>query len=591
MEKNPVRILLLVVVALALSAIGSIADEAAPENGLSGLWEAKKTFGPEVRGNLTLERRGEAWLADIAGFSLEASTSGNVIGFELPGERGRFVGRFDAVAGVIDGHWIQPAPIQMGREVASPVHLEPHGPHRWRGEVVPRQSEYTFFLVIREREDGSLGTFLRNPDRNLGIIWNIDRVVRNGNDLEFMGSFFRSEDEQVLLAGRFHPDYDQLSVFLPPFRGGTYDFGKVGDDDANGFYARGKNPEPWVYKPPLAGDDGWSTASLADVGISVEPIAAMIEKEIDPPADNVSAPYVHAVLIARHGKLVLEEYFHRFHRDEPHDTRSASKSLTSLLTGATIQAGEIRDTSIPVYSTIFGKDLAEDLDPRKGRMTLEHLLTMTSGYYCDDRDYDAPGNEDIMQEQEEEPNWYSYTLALPMVSEPGETAVYCSVNSNLIGAVLTAATGTSLLELFAELIAKPLQMDRYYLNLQPTGEPYMGGGIHWLPREFMKLGQVILDGGVWNGTRIVSQEWATRSISALFDLRERKYGYLWWVIDYPYKDRTVRAFFAGGNGGQVVIGIPELDLLIAFFGGNYSDPVLYRSQDVLVPDYILKAVE
>ena len=67
-------------------------------------------------------------------------------------------------------------------------------------------------------------------------------------------------------------------------------------------------------------------------------------------------------------------------------------------------------------------------------------------------------------------------------------------------------------------------------------------------------------------------------------------GFLWWVAAYPYKDRTVTAFFAGGNGGQVVMGIPELDLAIAFYGGNYSDPATFVPQRVYVPTYILPAV-
>jgi CubicO group peptidase (beta-lactamase class C family) len=106
----------------------------------------------------------------------------------------------------------------------------------------------------------------------------------------------------------------------------------------------------------------------------------------------------------------------------------------------------------------------------------------------------------------------------------------------------------------------------------------------------MKLGQLMLDGGTWNGRRVVSEEWARRSIESLYPLREREYGYLWWIVEYPYKDRTVRAFFAGGNGGQVVIGVPELDLLVAFFAGNYSDRALYRYQDEFFPQYILPAV-
>jgi CubicO group peptidase (beta-lactamase class C family) len=89
----------------------------------------------------------------------------------------------------------------------------------------------------------------------------------------------------------------------------------------------------------------------------------------------------------------------------------------------------------------------------------------------------------------------------------------------------------------------------------------------------------------------VSPEWARRATAPLENLRKLQYGYLWWSITYPYKSKTVRAFFAGGNGGQLVMGIPDLDLLVAFYAGNYSDPVLYKIQEELVPQYILPAID
>jgi CubicO group peptidase (beta-lactamase class C family) len=195
-----------------------------------------------------------------------------------------------------------------------------------------------------------------------------------------------------------------------------------------------------------------------------------------------------------------------------------------------------------------------------------------------------------MQSQEENPDWYDYTLRLAMLREPGELAVYCSINPNLAGKVLGAATGESLETLFQRLVAEPLDIDRYHLYLQPTGEPYMGGGIHWMPRDFLKLGQVILDGGMWNGRRVLSEEFAARSVAPLHELRDKGYGYLWWSMELPYRDGTVTAFFAGGNGGQIVVGIPELDLLVSFFAGNYSDAVMFRSQDEFIPEYILRAI-
>jgi CubicO group peptidase (beta-lactamase class C family) len=92
-----------------------------------------------------------------------------------------------------------------------------------------------------------------------------------------------------------------------------------------------------------------------------------------------------------------------------------------------------------------------------------------------------------------------------------------------------------------DLIAEPLQIQRYYLNVQPTGEPYLGGGMYFLPRDFTKFAQLMLDGGVWNGRRILSKEFALRASTPLVTLRGQRsgmrYGYLWWTIEYPTKAR------------------------------------------------------
>lgn len=588
------RRLSLSLVILLLLPVGSLAGDATARadpspSELAGLWAAQRDFGPEVRGPLTLAHEGDRWLASIAGFSVEATVLDATLSFALPGERGEFHGHFSADGRPLTGHWIQPPLVTQGQRFASPVHFAATGPSRWQGEVRPLEDRFTFYLRARPRADGALGAFLRNPERNQGVFWNLDRLERQGDTVDLVGPFFRSSAEQSLAQGTYRPEDDRLSIYFGS-RGGTFDFERVDGDPASHFYARGREPRPWSYHPPPPSGDGWPVGTLSEVGIDVEPLRAMIEKEIQPTAESVHSLYVHGMLIARHGKLVFEEYFHGFSRDEPHDTRSASKSLAATLVGATIESGADLTPASSVLDVLYGGHPPADTDPRKLRLSVEHLLTMSSGLDCDDRDPQSPGNEEVVQEQTDEPDWYRYTLALGMIREPGSESVYCSINPNLLGDVLSKASGEPITDLFQRLIAEPLQIKRYYLNLQPTGEPYMGGGIHWLPRDFMKLGQLMIDGGVWNGHRVVSESWARRAITPLVDLRDRGYGYLWWVVDMPYGGHTVQAFFAGGNGGQVVIGIPELDLVIAAYAGNYSDPVLYRIQEELVPRYILPAV-
>jgi CubicO group peptidase (beta-lactamase class C family) len=363
-------------------------------------------------------------------------------------------------------------------------------------------------------------------------------------------------------------------------------------DSFSDFYPRGRPSAPYQYLPPRATADGWPVGTLEQVGISRDSMQRFIQMIIDTRMDSVSVPEIHGVLIARHGRLVLEEYFHGEHRDKPHDTRSASKSLASVLIGSAIQAGVPLSASSPAYQVMNGGKFPSGLDARKRGLTLEHLLTMSSGLDCDDNNPESPGNEDRMSDQTEQPDWYRFILDLRNIRDPGELAVYCSINPHLAGGMLARAARRPLPELFQDLIAKPLSIDRYYLNLTPTGDGYMGGGARLLPRDFMKLGQLMLNEGTWQGKRVLSRGWSRRSTSALYDLQERKYGYLWWSDEYPYRDSTVRAFYAAGNGGQIVMGVPELDLVIAFYGGNYSDgSIATIPQREWVPRVILPAVD
>ena len=555
---------------------------------LAGLWTAKLRFGPDIRGPLTIERAASGWRAEIAGVSGNARVLGDTISFDLPDGRGAFRGLMAPGRRRIVGHWIQARTVSNGSPYASPVTLARlGGAERWRGDIDPLADELTMYVKVEPSADGSMRAFLKNPERNIGRFTRIAALERAGDVVRLLGAPATGAKGQVLAEGVMRD-----GVLSIPLRGGTYDFQHVDAQAASDFYPRSRPGigSAYAYRAPPPLDDGWPVATPEEVGLSRAALEKFVRAIIDMPIDSLSSPEIHGVLMARHGKLALEEYFHGEHRDKPHDTRSAAKSVTATLLGAAIQAGVPLSVRSPVYQVMNGGSFPADLEPRKRALTLEHLLTMSSGLDCDDADPNSPGSEDVVTQQTDEPDWWKVTLGLKMIREPGERAVYCSVNPNLIGGVMQRAAGRPLPELFRALIAEPLAIRRYWMNLTPTGDAFMGGGVRLLPRDFMKLGQLMMNGGTWGGRRVVSTEWAKRATSPLVSLGSQKYGYLWWVMAYPYQGRTLQAFYAGGNGGQVVMGIPELDLVVAFYGGNYSDPVMFRTQQRFVPEYVLPAI-
>jgi len=158
----------------------------------------------------------------------------------------------------------------------------------------------------------------------------------------------------------------------------------------------------------------------------------------NPASDRLA---IQSLLIARHGHLLLEEYFYGFDQGRPHDMRSASKTFTPVLVGVARERGLQLGPNTLVLSLFPQYAPFQNLDERKQAMTLGGLMTMSAGNACDDNDDDSPGNEDRMQNNPDQKDRYKYTLDLPMRSAPnGKDAIYCSADLNLVGGAVATAT-------------------------------------------------------------------------------------------------------------------------------------------------------
>ncbi|HEX2723720.1 MAG TPA: serine hydrolase domain-containing protein, partial [Gemmatimonadaceae bacterium] len=281
-----------------------------------------------------------------------------------------------------------------------------------------------------------------------------------------------------------------------------------------------------------------------------------------------------------------------------HDTRSAAKTFSSVLVGAAMQQGFPLSASSSITTLLASRRPFENPDPRKDHITLAHLMTHGSGLDCDDNIDESPGGEYNMQVQNAKPDWWKYMLDLKMTHDPGKHFAYCSGSMNLVGAAIAVGTKTWLPEFFDRAIAQPLHFGHYYYNLMPTGEAYTGGGVYMRPRDLLKVGQLYLNGGLWNGKRIIPKEWVSASTrpqtpppGAPADTISGTDGYAWHLGYMKSGGQRYRFYQSNGNGGQLLIVVPDLDLVVVFTAGNYGNfQVWGRFQSDLMANAIVPAL-
>jgi CubicO group peptidase (beta-lactamase class C family) len=573
--------------ALSIASLGSSAQTAAGDM-LNGVWGAEVRFGMPVQGELTLDGREAVWRASIGGFQVNVEKKDGEMRFTLPGDIAEFRGALEAGSNIVRGQWIQQGGVILDPQYASPIQLHSIAPSVWRGTVVPLEQQLGLYLQISSA-DGKMTATISNPEGNF-FRRRLYTVTREGAKifLETKGNKTEGNlDEKTGVLSL------QVVNWLPVFQ-----FTRRSANEAVGFYPRTPaSTGAWSYRKPVPDSDGWTVSSMEAEGLNEAPIRDLVQRILtaDPASTSLK---VQSLLIARHGYLVVEEYFGGFDQNRVHDMRSAGKTFAPVLAGVAKDQGAKLTPETAVYSLFTQYSSFANWDGRKQKVTLRDIMTMTAGDDCDDNNDESAGNEDRMQSDSQQRDWYKYSLDLPMLKDPGgEDAVYCSGDLNLVGGAVAAATHRWLPDFFDENLARPLQFGRYYLNLMPDGQAYMGGGAYLRPRDQLKLGQLYLDKGVWNGKRIVSESWVAESTSVHSHFAPRyslgqqhEYGYGWHIHDLKSGTKTYRVFAAEGNGGQFVIVVPELELVVGITGGSYGEfDQWYRWELELVPQFIIPA--
>ena len=345
---------------------------------------------------------------------------------------------------------------------------------------------------------------------------------------------------------------------------------------------------------PPAMDDGWPVAAPDAVGLDPAVLCGIGRRfaawtEAD----------VHAVLVIRHGKLVYEHYFTgadetlgkaagvvAFDAATRHDLRSIEKSVVALLLGVEIARGRIAGVDEPVLARF--SEYADLRSPEKDRITLRHLLTMSQGLAWDeDIPYSDPANSETRMDFSPDP--VRYALSPPVVAPPGAVFNYSTGSATILAALLQKTTGQPLDTLARDDLFTPLGIADVEWAHLPSGQvsPY---GLRMRPRDLVKLGQLVLNHGAWNGAQVVPADWiATATAPQINGPGAYFYGFQFWLGRSLVRGREIDWAAGWGYGGQRLFIVPSLDLVALVHAGLYTSPMQSWVPLVVLNRYVLTA--
>ena len=288
---------------------------------------------------------------------------------------------------------------------------------------------------------------------------------------------------------------------------------------------------------------------------------------------------INSVTVVRDGSIVMDVYVHPFLKGLKHIIHSNTKSIMSTLIGIALDRAEIESVHQPVLD-LFPNTFVANTDRRKRIMTLKHLLTMTSGFNCQDSYLHRYVGLTAMRRS---PDWAQHVLDLPMIAEPGQAFEYCNGVTFLLSAILQNVTGMTALDYAKKHLFQPLGISDVAWPSTPMGVTIGYGEMWLLPTDMAKFGWLFLNGGKWANRQIVSKAWvenATRrqTDGTLFD----HYGYQWWLDVGGY-------YMAVGFQGQFIFVVPDKNI-VAVFTGNLKAEEFFVPRDLLVKFIIPSAV-
>jgi CubicO group peptidase (beta-lactamase class C family) len=325
----------------------------------------------------------------------------------------------------------------------------------------------------------------------------------------------------------------------------------------------------WSCDGPSRMADGWDIAPLADAGLDEAPLCKLAASMAGDNKDNL-----HAVLVARNDALVFEAYGkgpdRRDGKDvgvvghgpgDQHDLDAVTGSVTALLVGAALDRRLIRSVDDPVLTYLAAlHDLGT---PEREAIRLSHLLTMTAGFAAEA----TPGGAAAAKDP------YRAALQRQLAAAPGTAWRDDPDSVRLLGQVIETATTEKLPDFARDALFEPLGITQFEWTKMADTDADPADGLRLRPRDMLKLGQLVLNGGRWYGRQIVPEAYLQAMARGAVDAGEgRRFGYLWWAGSSRLGERDIAWIAAKGQGGQRLYLVPSFGLAVAITAGRYDDP-------------------
>lgn len=367
-------------------------------------------------------------------------------------------------------------------------------------------------------------------------------------------------------------------------------------------------PGQYAYNIPDQTDDGLETGTLSKVNIDSVQIKKAIRK-----IEKGSFGEVHSMLIYKDGLLVTEEYFegHNYQWDAPkyfgelvqwdagmkHPIMSCTKSVTSACVGIAVEMGFIDSVQQSIFDYL--PEYQNLKSNNREYITIEHLLTMTCGLAWDE--WSSAHGENSSNDMDRiyfADDQINFVLERPWWSAPGGFFTYNGGGIVVLGEIMKNATGMDMEEFAKKYLFEPLGIESQSWWRFPNGKLETASSLSLTPRDMLKFGALYLNNGNWNGEQILPADWVEKSSTVyhnnygiqlpIEDSGINGYGYTWWISELEHNGEKIKMFRANGWGGQTIMVLPELDMVVVFTSGNWArKSKLFK----LLNTYVLPAVE